>query len=243
MGRGSFENTVVTAPCDCDPLSGLTPSAALRFLQDAATAGTETSGLGHDELYDRYGLVFVVAAHAVRFFRPVFPGETVTVHTDPMGTRGAHFFRQTLFTAPNGTLLIEAQTDWSLIDAASGRPQRATAYPGVLDVPGEWKPFCDPSRLNLPAADSPCGEHLVTRADTDENRHMNNTVYAKLMTDCFSDKPSFPIEEFCLRYQRQAREGEAIALSRAVLPGGVHAASGTIGGSVCFTAAFSPFRT
>ena len=39
MGRGSFENTVVTASCDCDPLSGLTPSAALRFLQDAATAG------------------------------------------------------------------------------------------------------------------------------------------------------------------------------------------------------------
>lgn len=239
MGRGAFEFTAVPAPVDCDVLSGLTPSAALRFIQDAATAGVSATGMTHDVMLEQYGLIFVTAAHAVRFFRPIRAGETVSVRTDPAGCRGAHFFRQTLFTSPDGELLLEAQTDWSLIDAATGRPQRATAFPGVLDPLENWTPFIDPSRLRLPAADTPCGEHPVVHADTDENHHMNNTVYARLMTDCYRGELTQPVREFFIRYQRQAREGEIITLSRGRGENGLLTAAGAVDGSACFAAAFS----
>jgi acyl-CoA thioester hydrolase len=241
MGRGSFSKTVTIAPNDCEALSGVTPSAALRFMQDVATAGIEATGFTHSVLLETYHLVFVTAAHAVRFVRPVHAGETLTVRTDPVTFRGAHFLRQTLFTDESGALVIEGQTDWTLIDAASGRPQRSSAYPGILDpLEGEWTPFADPSRLRIAEADTPAGEHRVVFADTDQNRHMNNTVYARLMTDCFAGEDVPAIGSFFLKYHRQAREGEIIALSRGRGADGQFLASGTIDGQLCFSASFCP---
>ena len=233
MGRGSFEKNVMLTPSDCDSGGVLTPAATLLFMQDVAGAGVDSVGLSHSALYDR-GLVFMVACHAVRFARPVTVGESLRIHTDPAISRGAHMVRQTLFSDSDGNVVIEGQSDWILTDAKTGMPHRSTELSGELDGLPEWKPFCDPSRLKIPAADTPCREYTVTERDTDENLHMNNTVYARLMMLCLDEGES--VSEFAIRYRSQVFPGDTLTLCR----DGEYI-SGLRNGEVCFSGYFKEF--
>ena len=240
LGRGSLLKGTVIAPCDCDTLSRLTPTAALRYIQDISGEAFERLGLPRALMLERYGLVFIIAAHAVRFSRPVMAGEKLTLLTHPMGSRGPHLFRQVEFFDEKGERIVEAQTDWILMEWATGKPQRATALPIELESPGGWTPFCDPSKLRIPQAKEPAGTYTVVKDDTDVNEHLNNTVYARIMLSCYEDSDKNALREFYIRYHRQVREGEEIELFTG-LDEEKLLSTGYLNGELSFSASFVYF--
>ena len=240
LGRGSLLKEIAIAPCDCDTLSRLTPTAALRYIQDVSGEAFGRIGLPRAVMLEQYGLVFIIAAHAVRLSRPVKEAEELSILTHPMGSRGPHLFRQVEFFDKSGERVIEAQTDWILMEWETGKPQRATALPVELESPGGWAPFCDPSKLRIAQAKTPAGEYVVVHEDTDVNIHLNNTVYAKIMLMCHEDGDKKPLREFYIRYHRQAREGEKIELFQGKENGRL-LSTGYLNGEPCFTSAFVHF--
>ncbi|MBR6735335.1 MAG: hypothetical protein IKL92_00505 [Oscillospiraceae bacterium] len=240
LGRGSLLKEIAIASCDCDTLSRLTPTAALRYIQDVSGEAFERLDLPRSVMLEKYGLVFIIAAHAVRFTRPVMAGEELSIITHPMGSRGPHLFRQVEFFDKSGERVVEAQTDWILMEWETGKPQRATALPVELESPGGWQPFCDPSKLRIPHAAESAGFYTVVHEDTDVNVHLNNTIYARIMLSCHEDAGKKPLREFFIRYHRQVREGEKIDLFKGYEDGRL-LSTGYLNGELSFTSAFVHF--
>ncbi|MEG1774608.1 MAG: thioesterase [Oscillospiraceae bacterium] len=224
---------------DCDPLLRLKGSATLRYLQRAATEHLTALDLPYERLYAE-GVVFVLAGQAVRVARAPVAGETVVVATAPVPGRGAQLLRETAILSETGELLIEGQSAWAMIDPQSQHLLRAGDFHHALPMRTEWQPFADPSRLRIRAPETPLGVRTVRLSDLDRNRHMNNTVYADLLLDCFPDEllASGGLDTLFLRYRQQARLGEALRLTGG-FDGQLYAVEAQLDGNCCFEGAFS----
>lgn len=211
--RYSLKTTV--PEYDCDPMLRLRPSALLRYVQSVSGGHLNSLSISYERLFDE-GFVFVVAATALKIYRSPMANEHITVSTAPLiSDRGAHMLRETVIDSDKGERLAECQMNWALIDSHSGRLCRASDFPHELPLlNGEWKPFFDPRRVRI----KPVGEKSLSRAvrlsDLDRNLHMNNTVYADILLDCFTEEylASNGVDTMFIRYHLQARAGDELAL-------------------------------
>lgn len=239
MGRYPYARELTVPHYDCDPLLRLRPSAALRYMQEAATTHLDRLGLSYERL-QREGILFVLAAQAVRFVRVPRPGERLTVATCPVMGRGAHMLRETVLLSESGEVLVEGQSSWAMINPESQRLMRASEFRHELPLLEDWRPFCDPSRLRIGVGGDPLGDREVRLADLDRNRHMNNTVYADLMLDCFAPQylAGGGVDELFIRYRAQARLGQTLR-QEGGFDGRLYSVCARLGDKICFESAFS----
>ena len=111
---------------DIDQLGHANNVAYVRWVQDVAAAHWHhlyppTAGLPPQ--------VWVVQEHHVRYLRSAYAGDELRVSTWVADVKGASSKRLTrIERVADGQLLCAAETQWVLLDGASGRPVR---------VPGE----------------------------------------------------------------------------------------------------------
>lgn len=216
MERYTFSYELKIPDYDCDPHGNVRASAALRYMQTAATRQFDALGLTRDRLLGE-GFLFVVSSVALRFARAPEAREHIWVATAPVGIRGAHLLRETVLLGANGEPLVEGQSGWALIEPESGRLLRPSDFPYAMPLlSGEWRPFADPARLKIPAADAPCGLRRVRLSDLDVNRHVNNAVYADILLDAFADEllGGAGLSQLFVRYRAQARLHDTLSLRR-----------------------------
>ena len=232
--RYPFSKTSAVPFYDCDMRGRLKVSPALRYIQQAATDQLDGMGLTHPALKSE-GVVFVLAALALVVRRMPRAGETLLISTCPVATAGAQMLRETAVEeAESGEALLECQTAWAIIDPESGRLLRPSAFRHELPRLEGWSPTVNPAKIRIPDGVDPAGERAVRFSDLDLNDHMNNTVYADILTDCFPEQMrEREIGTLLLRYRSQARLGEVMALSTG-RKDGVFWASAAIEGRRCF---------
>lgn len=216
MARYQYSQTYVVPVYDCDLFCRLRPSAMLRYIQSVASAHLDSLGLTYRRLYDE-GFVFVVAGTALKIHRAPTVGEHITISTAPFAGRGANMLRETVLHDQSGALLAECQSNWALIDSHTSRLLRASSFPYALPMlEGEWTPFFDPTRIHIHLHEGAVGsvERIVRLSDLDQNLHMNNTIYADILTDCFGDAyiASGGIDTLFLRYHLQAKLHDTLTL-------------------------------
>ncbi len=242
MARYPFSRAHVVPVYDCDLYCRLRPSAMLRYIQSVAGEHLDSLGLTYQRLYDE-GFVFVVAGTALKIHRAPAVGEHIVIFTAPFTGRGANMLRETVIHDQSGTLLAECQTNWALIDSHTSRLLRASNFPYTLPMlKGEWAPFSDPARIHI-RLNEPLGdptERIVRLSDLDQNLHMNNTVYADILTDCFGDAyiDSSGIDTLFLRYHLQAKLHDCLSL-QCGRDGQLFVVSAHRGEKKCFEGAFS----
>lgn len=96
--------------------------AYVQWLQDAAVAHARASGC--TALTTKLGATWVVRTHHIEYLRPVFAGESITVLTWVANFRKVRSLRKyRLVRANDQAVVAEAETDWVLVDAATGRPR------------------------------------------------------------------------------------------------------------------------
>lgn len=242
MARYPYSRTHVVPVYDCDLFCRLRPSAMLRYIQSVASEHLDSLGLTYRRLYDE-GFIFVVAGTALKIYRAPAAGESVTISTAPFTGRGANMLRETVLHDAGGALLAECQTNWALIDSRTSRLLRASCFPYTLPMlEGEWTPFFDPTRIRIHLHEGPGNrlERVVRLSDLDQNLHMNNTVYADLLTDCFGDAyiDSGGIDTLFLRYHLQAKLHDRLTLECG-RGGQMFVVSAHRGEKRCFEGAFS----
>ena len=203
---------------DTDPDRRLRLSSQLKLQQEVGEMQLAERGAGFGKLLEA-GIAFVLTRTRSVIFRPPLLGERMVIRTWPRGTQGAQFFRCYEFLSEqSGELLISSVSAFALVDTVGHRPLRPRVFyekfPDVLaDI--DLQTACpDPQKTAPNQGAEPVGAVKVTYSMTDWNHHLNNTVYADLLTDHMPDEAfGKRFSSFEIEYLREALPGETVTLS------------------------------
>jgi acyl-CoA thioester hydrolase len=115
--------------------------AYVQWMQDAAIRHADAAGCTASTR--ALGATWVARTHHIEYLRPCFAADTIVVLTWVSTFRKVRTLRRYKFVrAGDGAVLAQAETDWVLIDATTGR---ARAIPEVIQnafevVPPEREP-------------------------------------------------------------------------------------------------------
>ena len=121
--------TFTAGPEHIDVLGHVNNAVWVQWMEAIATSHWES--LASAAQQDAF--VWVVTRHEIDYRGNIREGESVTAETFvPDAPRGARFDRRVDFRGPAGKVIVNARTQWVLIDKASGRIQRVPADMAAL---------------------------------------------------------------------------------------------------------------
>ena len=163
-------------------------SALMKYMQELAVSDIAGTGATYEKMRAD-DMVFVIIRFAINFLQPVRKYDEIEILTVNNRIEGVVFVREYLFYR-GGLPVAEATTHWVLMSYSRRMPLR----PSALNYP------CDPvgmdikgvellRRTDIDTSDPSAAEPYTVRwSALDENRHLNNTVYADLVFDhCDAD--------------------------------------------------------
>lgn len=196
-------------------------SALLRWQQEAGERHLRRYDMSWDTLMQQ-GMAFVLTRAAGEIFARPRAGEAVRLETWQRKVSGASFLRGYRLRNEQGERLTECVSTFGLVDAIHHRLLRTDVLADRLLPSLEREDSCaPPRRLRVDEAQlTPVGTWTVHRSTVDFNRHLNNTVYADLLTDFLPEEVAVrPLRRFTLQLEHEVRGGEELALRYAALDG------------------------
>ena len=202
---------------DCDALLNLKPSAVLRYMQRAATSHLDEVNLPYEVLL-KENIVFMMASMGVKFYNKVPINQEIHICTGPVKAKGAQMLRETVLRTVDGEVLVEGQASWVMVNPITKKVLRSSAFTHQIPTVTEYTPFCDITKVKIPLCEGESQTRVVRFSHLDRNQHMNNTVYADLLCDAFSDilLAGGEIDSFFIKYKSQARLNDEITLFKQV---------------------------
>ncbi|MCH4201909.1 MAG: thioesterase [Bacilli bacterium] len=191
-----------------DAYDRLTAEGILDLCQDIAGRHATMLGLGFAPLNERH-LHWVVLRNRFVVKSDITNLDEVIVETWPLPAGRADFLRCYRLRRPDGTLLIEAISQWVIIDSRNNMIQR-----GSCVSYGEDKEFYDnvvlDGKINKldDFALSDKGEvytYAVEYGDIDHNLHMNNTKYCLAISNFLKPSPDVILKEYQIDYLHETR--------------------------------------
>ena len=202
---------------ECDVNDKMRLSFVLKHVQQIGTEQLDRMGLTYEKLWEEKQC-FVLAKLGMKIYRMPVSDEEITVYSSPQGTRGAQFLREVTFASDSGEKLIEVQTIWLLMDPESRKIVRPQEFRHTLPaVPPQEQMTGDYGNQRIKVSGPVIwqGEHLVMYSDIDINHHMNNTVYADIITDAlpYEVMTGQEMETFFIQYHREAVLGDCVHIT------------------------------
>jgi acyl-CoA thioester hydrolase len=118
-----FELRVRIDPADFDELGHVNNTVYLRWVQEVAAAHWREIAPADAQ----HALAWVVRRHEIDYFRSIVPGDSITAVTWVGAVAGMLFERHTeIVSLPDSFTLARARTLWCPVDAATGKPRRAS---------------------------------------------------------------------------------------------------------------------
>ena len=179
-------------------------SALMRYMQTAAQSQLTSIGLSYDELKAR-GRAFLLSKIKMEFTEPARAYEPLTAISYPCESRAFSFLRCYALER-DGVVIGRAASIWALVDTES----RALVPVSKFDLDLELMPHNDMSldRIVMPKSITEVGSYTVNYADTDQNRHMNNTHYPDMYAS-FLPMDGVRIRSLSIQYMAEAPMGAA----------------------------------
>ena len=185
-------------------------SALMRYMQTAAQSQLTSIGLSYDELKAR-GRAFLLSKIKMEFTEPARAYEPLTAISYPCESRAFSFLRCYALER-DGVVIGRAASIWALVDTES----RALVPVSKFDLDLELMPHNDMSldRIVMPKSITEVGSYTVNYADTDQNRHMNNTHYPDMYAN-FLPLEGRRVRTMSIQYVNEAPTGERLTVHRA----------------------------
>lgn len=154
----------------------LQPTAAMNYFQQSSQEQSELLGVGPEVLEDM-GLAWFLVKYSLRFHRYPRFNTTVTVETEAMSFDKFAAHRRFAILDQDGKAMVEADTEWMLLNRRENRLERLTNVP-ELDVYGSGRENKFKLR-RLTAVDGWQSEKTfqVRYLDIDFNSHVNHVNY------------------------------------------------------------------
>ncbi|MBR7131746.1 MAG: hypothetical protein IKC82_07170 [Lentisphaeria bacterium] len=213
---------------ECDMHGELKLHALLDRLQDAAAEHAAKLNVGMDELASLQ-LIWVLSRLQITLHRPLLLGEELTVITYPSGVERI-FAHRCYDLRINGERVGCAGSFWLPVSTTNNRPVNAKKVlpPEIMELPDVEKFF--PGMDKLPD-DCPefCASRTVNAGDIDLNRHLNNAVYSRWITDILGEKlcaGAVRISDIQINFLSSGMPGDKIRLRAALNEEGKFSAAG-----------------
>lgn len=202
---------------EADELGKLSIVGIMNLLQDCCTMQAEDLGIGLSYLRENH-LGWIVTNYQIRLYGDMpAVGDEVVVSTWPYRFRGMLGYRNFSIKRGDGSLLLEADSLWMLMDVSKMNPIRlpekmAEAYTVDPKLEGEW------GRKHIQEKDNYelVYRFEVNRAHLDTNHHMNNAYYVDGAKECIAEelKTGAKITELYVEYKKSALLGDVISVEK-----------------------------
>jgi acyl-CoA thioester hydrolase len=117
-----FRHEIQVTPDMVDRNGHVNNVTYVQWMQDTAVAHARTSGC--TQVTQMLGATWVVRTHHIEYLKPVFAGDTIAVLTWVANFRKVRSLRKyKLVRASDQAIVAEAETDWVLVKASTGRPR------------------------------------------------------------------------------------------------------------------------
>jgi acyl-CoA thioester hydrolase len=135
----SYKHEITVGPHLLDTNGHVNNVAYVQWLQDAAIEHARVSGCTAATTAIR--ATWVVRTHHIEYLKPAFAGDRIIVQTWVADFRKVRSLRKyRLIRCTDNAVLAQAETDWVLIDIATGRPRLIPdevkrTIPAVAEIP------------------------------------------------------------------------------------------------------------
>lgn len=194
-------------------------SALMKYMQQLAVDDIADTGATYESMRND-DTVFVIIRFALKFFSPVRKYDEIEIMTVNNQINGITYVREYLFYR-GGIPVAQATTHWVLMSFARRLPLRPSAL--KYDVPPA---NMDIQSLELlrklgltPENAENKSEYTVRWSSLDENRHLNNTIYADLVFDhCGCDIGS--VDTCRINFTGESLKDDVLDIYSSPVPGG-----------------------
>jgi acyl-ACP thioesterase len=228
------------ADYDCDSTNRIKPSAIMRYMQQTSSDHLTHLGISQEMLLAE-NIVFMLTKSNLKFFRLPKAGEKIVIGTAPIGTKGPRFYREFTVEDMAGNRLISCLTLWILVDPASHKILRPSAFTHSL-VFAETRIEGHIGDEDLPKKEENTALQMelpIRYSHIDCNGHVNNSFYADFVLD--SLPPALlaegTLDTLVISFQNEAKIGDKLLITREDHPAGCYHIYGSkADGGACFDA-------
>lgn len=183
----------------------------LNYFQDCSTLESEVKGMGYEEFH-KLNLVWVLSTWQIEVKRYPKVGEKVTIGTFPTDFKG-YFGRRNFFMKDEaGEMIAMADTLWTLLNYAEGKPAKMTEEIRSRYVLHESLPMGNTkARIAIPKEMDILNEVEIKKRYLDANLHVNNGQYLRLVFENIEDNG---YTFFRAEYRKQVREKDRVKILR-----------------------------
>jgi acyl-ACP thioesterase len=211
--RKSYSKEFTVNVFECDHRNRLSISYIFRHSQQISGEHLDAMGYPYERLYDA-GQVFLLSKVRAQIFSLPGYGDVVTIVTRPNTPQGCQFIRRTQFLAQDGSLLVDIDTTWMLVEPSSRKILRPSAF--ICDMQTteaqEENPVPGKGSLLRGGAVRRFPQNLLN--DIDVNLHLNNARYADLVCDALEEElfEERQVKSIIIHYQKEAKLGAQLEL-------------------------------
>lgn len=180
-----FEHKTTIPYTETDMNKNLKISALMGYFQNAATEQLKDMGFSPAYLYSK-NIAFLLSKLKIAIYRSPRAEENIIIKTWPKSIKGVAYNRDFIVCDENGIIIAEALSIWTAVNIIERKILRPSFVESDVPMPqmsqfsasiGKIERIVTPSDMNYSFTKN------VRYSDIDTNRHMNNTVYAEIISD------------------------------------------------------------
>ncbi len=160
---------------------GLKPCSILSVFQFVSLEHAIKLGVGFNDII-KQNLLWVTMRIKYQLLGNILPNQYLKIVTYPSGKNMMEYDRDYIIFDENGNMLAKGQSKWCLIDTQTRRIKRMIDCPVLENIPTVF----EGKFLKTDAFEPSCCPDLrygVKHDDIDNNGHVNNIVYAKILDE------------------------------------------------------------
>ena len=209
-----FKQDIHIKSYECDAKGQLRLRSLFNFFQDIADKHASHIGVGYEYCL-KNNVGWISGGYHIQIKKVPLWNMKICLTTWPSKAQGATAFREFLLTdTQTGDVLIQASSQWVLLDAVRQRP--TSVLPHLAHCEPILERCVDTSFPKLPVLDRIDYQQneIIRTDDIDLNQHVNNAVYPALIYDALpvAFKENHMLSEIQIQYKNPAHFGEKIVV-------------------------------
>lgn len=183
------------------------------LFQDMADFHADKMGVGYD-FCSKNGIGWVGGAYHLQVNRLPKWRDKIVIETWPSGATAACGIRDFQVKTDAGEVLMNATSQWVLVDINRMRPVPVAKHLPDYDIVDDHAFVSDFSKFQIPEGEAKTVSFPVHTDDIDLNNHVNNALYPTWCLDGLDDDflNTHTLKELQVNFKRPAKKGDTVSV-------------------------------
>lgn len=218
---------------DFDQFDHIKPYAILNYFQDIASLHSWKLQAGYQHLLEKGKIWVLLKNKFIVYEQPQFFDE-IEVTSWPLETNKIYYPRCYEMTNQNKKMIAKGMSQWAIINLEQNQIARDTWDLGISI--NKEALFSFTKKFSAPSQFIFAGKYIVRFSHLDHYNHMNNAVYANIISDALLACNITTINNMEIHYQKQAKWNDEIFVSYQLTDDAIYVVGTNASEAVFFTA-------